>query len=475
MNKKKILGFAVGPVMGGAISFVLLPLMAWYFPLEDIGRSNILQIFISFSILMFVLGLDQAYVREFHETKDRFGLFKACFVPGFILLLASLVISLPYAREIAKVLYGVSNPMWYFMTAFCVIFSFTARFFSLIVRMQERGLAYSASQVLAKLVMIVMLIAYIMLEVESNYSNLLYANLFSLILVVLVFGWNIRVDWIPTAKARIDRSELKKILNFGAPLILAGVAYWGLSAVSTVALRTFSDFKELGIYSMAMSFAGVATVFQSIFSTIWMPTVYKWVAENKDLTKIDLVTQYVLIAICLIFCFAGMFSWLIDYVLPENYAQVKYIVACCMVQPLLYTLSETTVVGLNVQRKSMHALGIAVVALVCNAMFSFALIPRFGAAGAAVSNALAYLIFFVVRTEVSARLWRPMPKMRLYLMTSTMVVASISMAMSTRSAEIVFWWMWAGLTVILIWMFRDELKSAMVEFWPISLRHKSIK
>ena len=386
MNRKKILFFALGPMLGAALSFISLPLIAWYFPLEDIGRNNVFQTFTSLLVLLFVLGLDQAYGREFHETKNRFSLFKACFIPGFVCLLITLVATVPFAGDISKLLYGQSNPLWYLITVGCVILSFAARFLSIIVRMQERGLAYSASQVLPKLVVLAVLVSYVTFDADSTYDNLLYANLVSILVVVMVFGWNTKEDWMHAATAKINRAELRRIFRFGIPLVGAGVAYWGLSATSTIALHTYSDFKELGIYSMAMSFAGVAIIFQTIFSTVWMPTVYKWVAANEDLAKIDAVTGYVLTAVCFIFALAGISSWVIDYILPEEYVQVKYILMCCMAQPLLYAMSEATVVGLNIQRKSMHAFGIAIIALICNALLSVILVPKFGAAGAAISD-----------------------------------------------------------------------------------------
>lgn len=459
MNKKKILTFALGPVLGAILGFISLPLIAWYFPPEDIGRNNVFQIFTSFSILLFVLGLDQAYGREFYETTNRFSLLKACFIPGFIFLIATFIVTLPFAGEISKFLYGEKKPVWYLITAGCVILSFATRFLSLIVRMQERGLAYSVSQILPKLVVIAMLIGYVVFDAEHIYTNLLYANFVSALLVFLVFGWNTKSDWLPAITAKVSRVELIELLHFGAPLIGAGVAYWGLSATSTIALRTFSDLKELGIYSMAMSFSGVAMIFQMIFSTIWMPTVYKWVAAKEDLSKINIVTNQVLAAVCFIFAFVGIFSWLIDYVLPSDYSKVKYIVVCCMAQPLLYTLSETTVVGLSIQRKSMHTLGIALFAMLCNAGLSCVLVPKLGASGAAIANALAYFVFLVGRTEVSAKFF-PAPSRKILYSTVLMIIlASVVNTFSIINTIINQSLYWILISFLLTFMFKKQISE----------------
>ena len=70
MNVRKIAGFAVGPIGGAFLGFITLPLTAWFFSTEDIGRIALLQIVLGFTTMLFSLGLDQAYVREYHEKEN---------------------------------------------------------------------------------------------------------------------------------------------------------------------------------------------------------------------------------------------------------------------------------------------------------------------------------------------------------------------------------------------------------------------
>lgn len=98
--------------------------------------------------------------------------------------------------------------------------------------------------------------------------------------VVFVYIWYTRAQLRPALAAQLDKKQVQSLLQFGAPLIFSGLAYWGLIATSAIALRSFSTFSELGIYSVTTSIAGVAAIFQSIFTVIWAPIVYKWVAEG---------------------------------------------------------------------------------------------------------------------------------------------------------------------------------------------------
>ena len=142
-----LLSFAFGPLSAALLELLSVPLMAWVCTPADVGRLNVLQIALSFALLLFVLGLDQAYVREFHEAPDRAQLLRACFAPGFGCLLVLVGISAFFAAPLAQWLYDTPNPWWYWATLLIFLLGYIARFLSLILRMQERGWAFSASQV----------------------------------------------------------------------------------------------------------------------------------------------------------------------------------------------------------------------------------------------------------------------------------------------------------------------------------------
>ncbi len=425
MDAKKVLAFSIGPISGAVLGLITLPIIAWYFSPEDIGRLTMLNVTISFSLLLFSLGLDQAYVREFHEVKDKPGLLKGVFLPGFILLTASLVLLLLMPISISKILFDIESSLLSTLIICGILLSFISRFLSLILRMQERGLAFSMSQLLPKLFFLLLILSFLLFNVPSVFENLLIANILSLFTVFIIFVWNTRTEWMPAIKSLIDKSKQKQMINYALPLIGSGIAFWGLTAMDKFFLRSLSSLSELGIYSVAVTFAGVALVFQSIFSTIWVPTVYKWVAEKVDLEKIKNIMDLVTLAIILIWSIAGIFSWTVAYILPADYENVQHILLLAMAYPLLYSLAESTGVGIGIERKTMFALLATVVALVVNAICNWFLIPMYGAAGAAMGSAVAFSIFFIIRTEASSRLWMSFERHRMYIFVILLLLLSL--------------------------------------------------
>lgn len=456
MTPKKIASFALGPIGAAALGLITLPFVAWFFSPDDIGRLSMLQVTLGFAILVFSLGLDQAYVREFHESTDRAALLRAVFLPGFIFLTIVLAILIVLPWSISEILFGIDSQLLTLLLVGAILIQFCSRFLSLILRMQEKGLAYSMSQVLPKLLFLIILGAYFLFKAEPVFQNLMIATVLSSFAVFLIYAWNTRDEWSTALSATIDRFHQKQMIRFGVPLIGGGIAFWGLTAMDKFFIRGLSSFEELGIYSVAISFSAAALVFQAVFSTVWAPIVYKWASQDIDPLKIKEVIDYSTLAVVTLWSLSGMFSWLVTYILPPKYDQAQYILVASMAYPLLYTLSEATGVGVGIKKKTIYSMLAAVIALIINAIGNWYLVPAYGAAGAAIASGIAFFAFFIVRTEASSLLWHSFERLRMYALIFIMVILSIIINVLKIQSLLMFF---AYLTMLLIvsFLFKSQL------------------
>jgi O-antigen/teichoic acid export membrane protein len=424
VNTRQILYFAIGPIGNAAISFITIPILAWVFLPADIGRLTMLQTTVSFALLLFSLGLDQAYVREFHEVENRAALLKSVFIPGFLILILAIITSQFLPISLSVLLFDSNSVLLNYLIILGILLSFISRFLSLILRMQERGLAYSMGQIIPKLTFLLLVICYFCIGIEPFFEYLIIGNILSVSIMCTIIVFNTRSDWFPAIGEKINKYNLNKMIGYSLPLIGSGLAYWGLTTMDKIFLRKYSSFEDLGIYSVAISFSGIALVMQSIFTTIWVPLVNKWVAEGGNEIKITKVVDFVSFAIISLWALSGMFSWFVIYILPLEYTNVKNILLASMAYPLLYTLSESTGVGINITRKTIFSLLASIIALSVNALGNWFLIPIYGAAGAAIASAAAFFVFFFIRTEVSCNIWKSFERTRIYLFTGILVILS---------------------------------------------------
>ena len=455
--KNKILGYAIGPIGSALLGLITLPLLTWYYPVEDIGRISMLQVVASFSVLLFCLGLDQAYTREYHETDNKPKLFKQSILPGAFFMLISFFIIYSLGLEKLSIwLYGIPSSYLAIISVLCFVLTFFSRFLSLILRMEDKAVAYSMSQLLPKLLFVFFIVGSVWLGFSKNIYNLVTAHALSITAVFLTFFWNTRKTWLVAIPIKFDSAQNKLLLSFGLPLVMGGLASWGLNVMDKLFLRGMSTFEELGIYSVTFSIAAVATIFSGIFNTIWSPMVYKWVSEGIDTKKVDEISEHVLAAIFFVIVLSGLFSWILPYLLPEKYAPIRYLITLCLIGPLLYTLSETTVVGVAISRKTVYSMLASIGAMLVNAVGNYLLVPKHGALGAAISTAIAFFVFYILRTEFSCLVWRKMPRFKSYFNVLIVIVFS-GFAGFNSELYIYFIPVWFCLLLYGFFVFRNSI------------------
>lgn len=461
MNARKILAFAIGPIGNAALGLLTLPVITWLFSADDVGRISMLNVAVSFCVLFFSLGLDQAYVREYHGESDRGQLLKNVAFPGLLMIVIISAVFLLFPGSLSALLFEQKDTAISWLVMLILLASFINRFLSLILRMQEKGMAFSVSQLMPKLMTLIVIGLCYVLYTQHTLMQLVVANAVGFIAVSLMLMWSSRADWIAALRSSLDAGKLKAMFKFGYPLILGGLAFWGLTTIDRMFVRAYSGFEQLAIFSVAVSFAGVASILQSVFSTVWAPMVYKLAESNEggEQQMINKVTQCMLIAVVCLFSLGGLFSWLVDFVLPANYVNVKYILVASLGFPLLFTLSETTAVGIGLSRKTGYTMLASLIALIINVAANALLVPRFGAGGAAVSTCLAFWAFLILRTEFSIISWKTMPRFEMYFFTFLCLAGASASALAGEKMKYELFVYWGVLLAVVLVRNLRFLKS----------------
>ena len=128
-----------------------------------------------------------------------------------------------------------------------------------------------------------------------------------------------------------------------------------------------------------------------------------------------------------------------------------------MAYPLFYTLSETTVVGIGITRKSAYSMAASVIAVLVSVIGNYFLVPIYGAAGAAVSTAIAFWVFFFLRTEFSCIVWRKIPRLRLYSLTLVCLALTIGFTLNGKDFPVLFIVGWLGVLLAGLVAFRNTI------------------
>ncbi len=463
MDARKLVGFAIGPVVSGGLGVITLPVMAWTFPPADIGRLSMLQLLISLGVIIFSLGMDQAYVREYHEVNDdaRKKLLISAAFPGFVIfiVLAGLI-AVFFPTLPALFAFHVPSGAWSIGLLLAIAVALISRFLSLVLRMREQGLAFSLSQSLPKLLfLLVILFAWVF--DSPSFDLLLAANVATLAIVLVAYAYLTRAAWVPGDGGLFDLSAMYRMMRFGWPLIFGGIASWAVMTIDKALLQRLSTLDELGIYAIAASIASAVGLATVIFTTVWVPTVYKWHAEGDAWPRIQTASQYAMAACCLAISVAGILSPLAAQVLPARYALVPLLIPACMTLPLFYALSEATAVGLGLERKSIYSMFASLLGAAASLLVGFWLVPELGARGAAVTAVVAAAVFVIVRTEFAHHVWHPIARKGIYTPVVGLSIGVCLYAISNIDATRYWSLIWGVVLFGSTWFYRRNIELAL--------------
>ncbi len=448
---------AAGPLGSAAFSIVLTFVISWNFVPEIVGLLAILELVALFFVMVFTLGLDQAYVREHAGANDTAILFMAAILAPVVLAMASAVTA---AIVLSTLHVAILPNLGWTGTAIALLYgvsSLVIRMLSTSLRMSAVPQLFAALQMVQRGVALACLVSTLSMTATRSPLVVLICYMAGALSSVVLHLVACRRQVVAAIANRFPLPLFKSLLAFGLPAAVSAFLYALLSSSDRIAMAFFGTARDLGIYAVALSIAGSVTIFTSIFTIIWAPFVYGNEARAKDAAVIQ---PYLDIATLLTFLAGGAIAtiaWFFPYIFPKDYSGVAYLVPACMALPLLYVLSEAFGIGIGVSRRMGYAMLASATSAAVAFSVSFLLVPGLGAKGAAAGILAGSLCFLVTRTEIAALLWYRLPSLRMYALAIVYVIgAAVSLSSGARLG-VFFPLYWAAFCVGCLVVFHHRL------------------
>lgn len=421
---KKLIGFSLGPIIGALISFITVPFTTYFILPEEFGKASMFTMVQALASTIVYLGLDQSYSREYHYIDDRKKLFQNAILPPILLAVFSFFTLVVFRGAFSIILFGKANygyiSILFGLSLIMIVFE---RFILMNIRMQEKALEYSFYSVFLKLSILLFTLILIAMGGRS-FLTIVYSNLIGQILGD--FYLVIRYRKLLHFKCNnIDYPLIMKIFRFGFPLLIASSVTSFLNTLGAFFIRAYSDFYNLGIYTAGQKIASLLTLIQVSFASFWVPTAYRWHKEKKDMKYFQIVSEGLLLVLTIFFFLLIFLKHYIVKILSSNYMESNKIMGLLALVPILFTISETTTLGISFERKSHLNIYVSIISLSVATVANFMLVPSLGSIGSAIGIASAYLIFFYLRTFFSKRHFFPI-KVKIHIFeTMIMFVCAV--------------------------------------------------
>jgi O-antigen/teichoic acid export membrane protein len=228
--------------------------------------------------------------------------------------------------------------------------------------------------------------------------NTITTILVSLVVVVLlVVGGKQVVD----SKWRADAALLRRMITYGLKFHISVLAGAIIFRADLLVVNHFRGPSEAGVYSVATQFGMLLMLLPGVIATLLFPRVTAEQDPRGETTWFVTRQTALIMLVCCVVAIPG--SFLLPLFYGSAFADATFL--------LLILLPGVYLVGLeSVMVQHFSALGLPrtiplywVITLVVNLALVFALVPRFGARGAAIASTVSYaLIFSLVALQFRA-------------------------------------------------------------------------
>ena len=409
MSNKFLKHFAIigiGSMLSMVLGFFTTPIITRIVAPTDYGQYSIFTMYSNLLLMVLCIGLDQSMVRYFYENNSveyKRTLLKYCItLPIVLTIVMSVVVILLYNVGIFKFEFDKTVLILLcFYTLVLVIY----RFSQLLLRLQYKSKLYSFLNVLQKAIYIVVALGLLFLTNYSQELMLIVATLIAATTCLIVSILSEHEIW--TLKPiGVTFHDLRRtaLIKYGYPYIVSMGITSLFQALDQLSLNHFCSYREVGIYASTMTLVHVFSIVQTTFNTLWAPmAVEHYTNDKEDRTFFQNGNRIITVIMFFIGISLILVKDIFAVLLGEEYREAAMILPFMIFNPIMYTISETTVSGLVFKKKSKMQVLVAIGACITNAIGNYVLVPILGCKGAAISTGISYIVFFSLRTLLSNR------------------------------------------------------------------------
>lgn len=401
----QLANIGIGTILTLIIGFFTTPIITRLVAPDIYGDFALFNTYSTLAVSFLSLGLDRTFIRYYYidDNKDRqIDLFFKCqkmslkayslFVLCVILLKATKII------KIDIVVLG--------LLVLNVVLMLCNRFLLLNLRVNHKAREYATLNCVYKIIYVIVALITISLTRENEFLYLASSVIVAAIAQsVLAFLFSIRGKCI----RKIDKKQKtdfasKELIYYGLPLMMSAAVFSVMQSTDRIALDYFCPKTVVGIYASAQSLMSVFSIIQTTFNSVWGPTAIEKYENGEGTPQYYKKMNDIMLVIMFGFgIMVLLFKDLIVLLLGEKYREAAQIIPFLMFNPIMYTLSETTCVGIQIKKKPIYEMYVMLTACVTNILGNLILIQIFDARGAAISTGISYILFFTLRTMVSEK------------------------------------------------------------------------
>lgn len=386
------------------LSFLLLPLYSAYLPTEGFGEVAIVFSWMAVFNVLLAYGMETSFFRFFHQEKYS----REVTATSAISLIGStavfLMLGFIFMKQIAAVTAIASHYILYVLLILALDALSTIPFAWL--RATERPGAFALikiGNVAVNLGLNIFFIVYLPKIASQNafferiyIPNFEIAYIFIANLIASALTLLVMLPFYFKLPYTFNSSLWKKMLNYGAPILIAGIGFVINEVFDKILLGWLlpQDIakSEVGAYAACYRLALFMTLFATAFRMGIEPFFFSH-AKEKDATKTyALITRYFVVFGAIILVTVTIFADLLKLLLirDSSYWEAMIVVPMILIANFFLGIYHNLSVWYKVSDRTRFAGYISIFGAIVTLALNFWLIPYYSYVGSAIATMAAY-------------------------------------------------------------------------------------
>lgn len=399
---KQSLTYGIGHIMARLVTFLLLPLYTNVFTQEEYGIVSLAYAFIGFALIFYRYGMDSALMKFYVQSDDKKeseSYLSTVVILQVITALGFSGLVYVFRDSIGPVILSVHEPNFITLIAVILFFDCLWNISTLVLRAEGKPWTFVGVN-FANVLLTLGLNYYLVVHLNHGIKGVLEGN--------LIASGTMLVITLPILLRRLSfkgiRSDvLSRVIRFGLPFLPAGLFTMIMELGDRYLLEWMSGTEAVGLYSAGYKLGMFGLLLVMGFNMGWTPYFLRRGKEEGAENDFARATKYFL-------GISGFFMvlltiWVNDLIhlkiggvsiIGESFWDSTAIIPVILLGYYFFGFYVLQLPGIYLKDKTKWVPVFRAVGAGSNIALNIALIPEFGALGAAWATATAHLIMAMV-------------------------------------------------------------------------------
>tara|TARA_R110000868_G_scaffold195442_4_gene441121 strand:- start:6737 stop:8161 length:1425 start_codon:yes stop_codon:yes gene_type:complete len=394
--------YGLATVLPRLMNFILVPLHTGKLETSSYSDNTTFYVYAAFFNVLLTYGMETAFFRFFNKSNEKEKVFSTTFISLIVTTLLFLALVLAFNQQLSEWL-NMSPKYFKILIGLLVLDTVVVAPFAYL-RATGRPIKFAAIKI-ANIVIYVIL-NYFFLWAIPKY-NIAFPNYDKSDLVQYIFISNLAasvvtffmlVPYFLKTKLEFSISLLKQLLNYGWPIMVAGLAYVINENFDKWLLPYLLGKDINGAYSACYKIAMFMTIFIQAFRLGAEPFFFSHSKEINAKETYALIMKYFVIAgsFMLVFIISYLDIFKIALVKDESYWQAISIVPIVLVANLCLGIYFNLAIWYKLTDKTRYGMYLSMVGAIITIVFNVVMIDKIGFIASAWATLAAYGIMMVL-------------------------------------------------------------------------------